>query len=160
MANLDETHIPKVKKQLKPAEEMVEEESFSYAVQIVNSSVFCMATQSAIELGIFEVMAKAGPDAKLSAKDIASQLSCKNPEAASMIDRVLRLLACHSVVYCSAVAADEQKLGSFQRLYSMAPVAKYFVRNADGVSLGPLMGLLQDKVFLDSWLVSVLLIPS
>jgi caffeic acid 3-O-methyltransferase len=33
----------------------------------------------------------------------------------------------------------------------MTPVAKFFAPNSDGVSLGPLLSLTQDKVFLASW---------
>ena len=105
-----------------------------------------MALQTAVELGIFDVIAKAGEGAKLSAKDIAAQIGCENPEAAAMLDRVLKLLASHSVLCCSV--ADES---NFQRLYSMAPVSRFFALDADGVSLGPLLIMLQDKVFQESW---------
>ncbi|KAK8641236.1 hypothetical protein V6N13_010655 [Hibiscus sabdariffa] len=124
-----------------------DEESFSYAAQIVNSCVLPMSMHAAIQLDIFEIMAKAGPDAKLSPKEIAAQLATTNPEAPSMLDRILRLLASHSIVGCS-MADDE---GNPQRLYALTPVSRFFVRNEDGVSLAPLMNLIQDKVFLDSW---------
>nr|POE55748.1 caffeic acid 3-o-methyltransferase [Quercus suber] len=125
-----------------------EEESFPYAMQLVNSCALPMALQSTIELGVFDILAKAGPGAKLSPSQIVAQMPTKNPEATVMLDRILRMLASHSVLGCSVVA-DE--FGSYQRLYSLSPVSKHFVRNEDGVSLGPLMALLQDKVFLDSW---------
>ncbi|KAL4336022.1 hypothetical protein GQ457_07G036520 [Hibiscus cannabinus] len=129
-----------------------EEESFSYAAQIVNSCVLPMSMHAAIQLDIFEIMAKAGPDAKLSPKDIAAQLATTNPEAPSMLDRILRLLASHSIVGCSmADANDDDDEGNPQRLYSLTPVSRFFVRNEHGVSLAPLMNLIQDKVFLDSW---------
>ena len=123
-----------------------EEESFSYAVQLASSTVFSMALQTAVELGIFDVIAKAGEGAKLSAKDIAAQIGCENPEAAAMLDRVLKLLSSHSVLCCSV--ADES---NSHRLYSMGSVSRFFALDADGVSLGPLLILLQDKVFLESW---------
>ncbi|XVE66009.1 hypothetical protein DITRI_Ditri08aG0047200 [Diplodiscus trichospermus] len=122
--------------------------SFSYATQIVNSSVLPMCMHAAIQLDIFEIIAKVGPNAKLSPEELAAQLPTKNPEAPSMLDRILRVLATHSIVDCS-LATDGQ--GNLHRLYSLTPVSKFFVRNEDGVSLGPLMSLLQDKVFLDSW---------
>ena len=81
---------------------------------------------------------------------IVAHLPTKNPNAATMLDRILRMLACHSVLGCSVVVDDFR---SFQRLYSLSSVSKHFVRNEDGVSLGPFMALLQDKVFLDSWCV-------
>ncbi|XWS71185.1 hypothetical protein CRYUN_Cryun03dG0117300 [Craigia yunnanensis] len=125
-----------------------DQENFSYAAQVVNSSVLPMSMHAAIQLDIFEIIAKAGPDAKLSPKELAAQLATKNPEAPSMLDRILRVLASHSIVGCS-LADDEQ--GNPQRLYSLTPVSKFLVRNEDGASLGPLMNLVQDKVFLDSW---------
>ncbi|TYH02439.1 hypothetical protein ES288_A09G140600v1 [Gossypium darwinii] len=124
------------------------EESFSYALQIVTSSVLPMSMHAAVQLDIFGIMAKCGPDAELSAKEIAAQLATNNSEAASMLDRILVVLASHGIVGCSV--ADEEK-GNPHRLYSLTPVSKLFVRNEDGVSLGPLMALIQDKVFIDSW---------
>lgn len=107
-----------------------------------------MTLQAAFELGVFEILAKAGDGAKLSPPEIAAEITTTNPDAASMIDRMLRLLASHSVVGCS-VGFDED--GKMQRLYSLTPVSKYYVRNQDGVSLGPTLSLIQDKVFLHSW---------
>ncbi|PQP96885.1 hypothetical protein Pyn_10173 [Prunus yedoensis var. nudiflora] len=52
-----------------------------------------------------------------------------------MVDRILRLLASHSVLNCSAVAANGGS--DFQRVYSFAPISKYFVNDEEGVSLGP-----------------------
>ncbi|EOY03572.1 Caffeic acid 3-O-methyltransferase 1 [Theobroma cacao] len=125
-----------------------DQESFSYAMQIVSSSVLPMSMHAAIQLELFDIIAKAGPNAKFSPKEIAAQLPCKNPEAPSMLDRILRVLASHGIVGCSVV--DEEG-NNPQRLYSLTPVSKFFVRNEDGVSFGPLMALTQDKVSLDSW---------
>ncbi|KAI4346256.1 hypothetical protein L6164_013323 [Bauhinia variegata] len=108
-------------------------DTFMSAINLVKFIVFPMTLNSAIELGVFYVMAKEGEGAKLSSKDIAAKLCSKNPEAPTMLDRILRLLASHSVDYCS-VADDAQ-----------------------GISLGTFVNLLHDKVFLESWLVSLLL---
>ncbi|GMN68868.1 hypothetical protein TIFTF001_037932 [Ficus carica] len=67
-----------------------------------------------------------------------------------MLDRVLMLLASNSVLSCSGECGDVEGSG-FKRLYGLAPVSKYFVTNEDGVSFCPLVSLIQDKVFLDSW---------
>jgi len=80
-----------------------------------------------------------------------------NPDAPKMLDRILALLASHDVLKC-LVVQDEQKLGSLHRLYSMTPVARFFAPNSDGVSLGPFLALMQDNVFLASWLVHLLLL--
>ncbi|KAK0582607.1 hypothetical protein LWI29_027593 [Acer saccharum] len=102
-----------------------------------------MTLQATIELGVFDIISKAGPDAKLSASEIAARMPTHNKDAPQMLDRMLWLLATHSVVDCSVVDLD--------RLYSLNSVSGFFATDQDGVSLGPLMALLQDKVFLDSW---------
>ncbi|XP_038726206.1 caffeic acid 3-O-methyltransferase-like isoform X2 [Tripterygium wilfordii] len=127
-----------------------EQELFSYAMQLANSSALPMALKTAIELDIFEIMSKAGEGAKLSPSEIASQMPTKNPDAPLMLDKILMLLATHSVFTCSVVNDDDHG-SSPQRLYSLTPVAKFFVCNEDGVSLGPLTSLIQGKVFLDTW---------
>ncbi|KAL5061367.1 hypothetical protein RYX36_032971 [Vicia faba] len=131
-------------------QELQDEESFAYAVQLSNSVVLSMALQSATELGIFQVLQNSDSDSPLSPDEIASRLSCTNPEAPKMLDRILALLASHSVLNCSVVP-DQQNLGSFHRLYSITPVAKFFAPNSDGVSLAPLIALHHDKVFFESW---------
>ncbi|KEH20128.1 caffeic acid O-methyltransferase [Medicago truncatula] len=130
--------------------ELEDEESFSFGIQLCNSMVLPMVLHSASQLGVFDVLQKAGKGAQLSADEIASRISCSNPDAPKMLDRILALLASHDVLKC-LVIQDEQKLGSFRRLYSMTPVARFFAPNSDGVSLGPLLALYQDKVFLASW---------
>ncbi|KAJ1390624.1 Winged helix-like DNA-binding domain superfamily [Sesbania bispinosa] len=132
-------------------QEILEEKSFTYAMHLVNSSVLSMAMHSAIELGIFDIIDKAGVNTKLSAKDIAAHLPCKNPDATTMLDRILRLLASHSVIDCTIVGDEQGPPPYLQRLYSIAPVGKYFACNGGGGSLGPLMVLTQDKAILQSW---------
>ncbi|MCI08963.1 caffeic acid 3-O-methyltransferase 1-like, partial [Trifolium medium] len=149
MANLSNVIELGKSSEEKKTQELEDEESFSYAMQLCNSSVLPMALQSAAELGVFDALQKAGKGAQLSAEEIAAHLSCNNPDAPKMLDRILALLASHDVLKC-LVFQDQQKLGSFHRLYSMAPVAKFFATNSDGVSLGPLLSFLQDKVLLAS----------
>ncbi|KAE8656688.1 Caffeic acid 3-O-methyltransferase [Hibiscus syriacus] len=78
-------------------------------------------------------------------KEIAAQLTTVNPETPSMLDRILRVLASHAIVGCS-MADDADEEGNPQRLYALTPVSRFFVRNEDGVSLGPLMSMVQGKV--------------
>ncbi|XP_038905852.1 caffeic acid 3-O-methyltransferase-like [Benincasa hispida] len=107
-----------------------------------------MTLQAVFELGVFDILAKAGDGAELSAEQIAGEITNTNPDATSMIDRMLRLLASHMVVGCS-VGFDED--GKMQRLYSLNPVSKYYVHNEDGVSVAFNLSLIQDNVFLRSW---------
>ncbi|KAF3439777.1 hypothetical protein FNV43_RR18055 [Rhamnella rubrinervis] len=126
-----------------------EEESLCYAIQLVSSSGLPMSLKCAMELGIFDIIAKAGPGAMLSPRDIAAKLPItNNPNAPSMLDCILRLLACHSVLSCSV---SDENGSSSHRLYGLLPVSKFFVTDKDGVSLSPVMQLVQDNVFVASW---------
>ncbi|KAF7843761.1 caffeic acid 3-O-methyltransferase-like [Senna tora] len=138
-------------------EEREEEESFCYAMQLAMSSVLSMALQTTFELGVFDVIAKAGEGAKLSANDIADQLPTKNPDAPKMLDRLLGLLATHSILDCSSAQnhsdeeEKEQEEGVMsQRLYSLTPTSKLFAPDADSMSLGSCLSVIQHKVFLES----------
>ncbi|KAF7153533.1 hypothetical protein RHSIM_Rhsim01G0110500 [Rhododendron simsii] len=105
-------------------------------------------------------MSMAGPGAHLSPSQIVSRFSAantlaSNPGAPEMLDRMLRLLASHSILTCSLVNDDRDQspdralVGS--RLYGLAPVAKYFVANQDGVSLAPFLYLAKEKAFPSGW---------
>ena len=126
-----------------------DEEANLFAMQLASASVLPMVLKSAIELGLLEIIAKAGPGAHLSPTDIASQLPItNNPDAPVMLDRILRLLACYSILTYNLRTLSD---GKVERLYGLAPVAKYMVKNEDGVSLSALNLMNQDKVLMESW---------
>ncbi|MED6196518.1 hypothetical protein PIB30_048245 [Stylosanthes scabra] len=102
-------NLPQVEKQ-----EDEKEGGFLFA-DIVWSNVINMALKTTIELGVFDIIVKAGEDAKLSAKDIADKIGTNNPEAPTMLDRLLRLLASHSLL-CCCVVEDPQNSNLHQRL--------------------------------------------
>ncbi|KAE8728385.1 hypothetical protein F3Y22_tig00004502pilonHSYRG00041 [Hibiscus syriacus] len=54
-----------------------------------------MSMHAMVQLDVFQIIAKAGVNAKLSSKEIAARLPTKNPDAPSMLDRILRVLASH-----------------------------------------------------------------
>jgi len=137
---------------------MEEEQSFTYAMQLVNLDVLSMAMYTVTELGIFDIIAKEGSGAKLSAEEIAAQLPCKNSEAAAMIDRILRLLACNSVIDCTVVADEDASPPQLKRLYAINTVSKYFTSFHGAGSLRPFMMLNHDKASLHSWSVFLFLL--
>ncbi|KAA3462336.1 caffeic acid 3-O-methyltransferase-like [Gossypium australe] len=108
-------------------------ETYSFASQLVMGTFLPMALQTACELGILEIIAKAGP----------AQLPTKNQGAPIMVDRIARLLASHNVLCCSVVGLE--------RHYSLSPVSYYFIPNEDAVSLAPVMALNEDIVSLVIW---------
>ncbi|ESW07324.1 hypothetical protein PHAVU_010G120200 [Phaseolus vulgaris] len=132
--------------QLKHVEE--DHDGFLFAMNMASTVVYPLAVKTANELGIFEIMAKAGEGAKLSAEEIAERIGIKNPEAPTMVDRILRLLASHSML-SSCLGEDGQNSG--KRLYSLTYASKCFVPDADGVSFGASLNLILGKVFLESW---------
>ncbi|CAK9162367.1 unnamed protein product [Ilex paraguariensis] len=126
-----------------------EEEQFIKVLNFPGASILPMVIKAAIELDLFEIMAKAHhPSAQLSAREIASHLPTKNLEASLILDRMLRFLASNSILTCSLIRDED---GQATRLYGMGPICKYFVRNQHGVSFGPCIQFLQDKIVLESW---------
>ncbi|KAM6550326.1 hypothetical protein CsatB_000134 [Cannabis sativa] len=124
-----------------------EDESFFYAIELRSLVVLPMSLFATIELGVFEILAKAGDGAKLSSSDIVSHLPTKNLDAPMMLDRILTLLASHSVLDCVVVGEGS----SMRKLYSLSPVSKHFLLEAHGASSHAIMKLGLDKVFLESW---------
>ncbi|KAK1551162.1 hypothetical protein Q3G72_031257 [Acer saccharum] len=108
---------PLAETQLKPNVEKQQEEEayYSYASQLAMSVVLPMAMKTAIELDVFDIIAKAGPGAKLSALEIATQIPTRNPNAPTMLDRILRLLVSYCVLDCS--------VSDGKRMYGLSPVS-------------------------------------
>lgn len=77
-----------------------EESHRQYVMQLVSALVLLMVLKSAIELGVLEIIAKAGPGALLSPSEIATRLQTDNPEAPLVLDRILHLLASYSILTC------------------------------------------------------------
>ncbi|KAM3308733.1 caffeic acid 3-O-methyltransferase [Capsicum chacoense] len=118
------------------------EENFAYAMQLWSSSVLPFVLHSTVELEVFEILAKT--NAQLSASQIVCQMpTCKNPDAANMLDRMLYVLASYSLLTCS--------IQQNERHYGLSAVGKFFVRDEeDGASWGPVLALLQHKVLINS----------
>ncbi|WOG90924.1 hypothetical protein DCAR_0310171 [Daucus carota subsp. sativus] len=125
-----------------------EEETCLFAIQLATASVLPMVLKSAIELNLFELIAKAGPAAYVTPNELASRLPTSNPDAPLMLDRILRVLASYLVLKCKVT---ELPSGLIARTYGLMPVCKYFTRNEDGVSLAPLSLLNYDKIIMESW---------
>ncbi|CAH9087623.1 unnamed protein product [Cuscuta europaea] len=125
-----------------------EEDDSLFALQLATAAVLPMVLKAAVELDLLELMAKAGPGAAVSPSMLAAQLPTTNPDAAVMLDRILRLLCSHSVLNCSFRTLPD---GRAERLYSLAPVCKYLTKNSDGASMAPFLLMNHDKVFMESW---------
>ena len=126
------------------------EELCSFALSIATSSPLLMVLKAIIELDVMGIINRAGPGAHLSPAQIAAQLPTKDPGAtASMLDRMLRVLANNSILSCSLRALPND--GPIERLYGLAPVCQFFTKSED---FGPMVLLLQDRVCINTWYFS------
>ncbi|THU47860.1 hypothetical protein C4D60_Mb09t20110 [Musa balbisiana] len=125
-----------------------EEEAGAWALQLASSCALPFTLKAAIELRLLDIIVEAGPGAMLSPVEIAARLPTENPQAATMVDRMLRLLAANTVVSCTVQTGAD---GRPTRKYGAAPIGKYLTKNEDGVSMAALALLLQDKIFVDTW---------
>ncbi|KAL8108454.1 caffeic acid 3-O-methyltransferase-like [Apium graveolens] len=140
------------------SKEAQDSNEFARGLQLNGGTILGMVTKAAIQLDLFEIIAKAstvngtspfGDDArKMSSDDIVALLPTKNPAAPAMLDRILRFLAAKSILNWTTVAGED---GKEKSLYSLTSICKYYTCDEDGISLAPMLVLLQDKVILDSW---------
>ncbi|KAK9140761.1 hypothetical protein Scep_010442 [Stephania cephalantha] len=128
-----------------------DEEDLSMALLLVQSHSLPMVLQAAIKLDLFEIIARAGPDACLTALDIAGQIPNQNPKAHIVLDHVLGFLASYSVLTCSLRKVTvKDGVSTDERVYGLQPFCKYLVRDKDGGSLAPWAVI--DQHILDAWL--------
>ncbi|KAL8102009.1 hypothetical protein AgCh_033786 [Apium graveolens] len=131
---------------------------FTRVLQLNSGTILGMVMKAAIELDLFEIIAKAaavdgaspfGDEAKkLSSDDIVAHIPTQNPAATAMLERILRFLAANSILIRTVVAGKD---GKEKSLYSLASICKSYISDEEGVSLAPLLVMLHDKVFIDSW---------
>ncbi|XP_047076781.1 tricetin 3',4',5'-O-trimethyltransferase-like [Lolium rigidum] len=128
---------------------MADEEACMFALQLANSAVLPMAIRTSIELGLLETLVGAGGKL-LTPEEAVKKLpsKAKHPDAASMIDRMLRVLASYKVVTCEV---EEGKDGRLSRRYGATPVCRWLAPNEDGASMAPFALLTQDRVFMEAW---------
>lgn len=88
-----------------------------------------MVFKATLELGVIDTLATVENAMWLSPSEIVSRLPTKptNPEAPMLLDRMLRLLASHSVLKCRVL-----ETGKTDRVYAAEPVCKLFLKDRDG----------------------------
>ncbi|KAK6931671.1 Plant methyltransferase dimerization [Dillenia turbinata] len=132
-----------------------EEEECMLALQLITLSTLPMTLRTAVKLNLFETMAKLTKPGgnQVSAHKLASHIfpahTPQNPQAADMLDRIMRLLASHSILTCRVVT--NPMIGRSERLYGLGPICKYLIPNQDGVSFAPLLLLGHEKEMQATW---------
>ncbi|KAK9093727.1 hypothetical protein Scep_025196 [Stephania cephalantha] len=125
-----------------------EEEDFFYAMTMATSITIPWTIKAAVDLEVFDIISKAGPDAYLSASEILSHHKTENPNAAHMLERILCFLVSHSLLTCKAVTLES---GHVQRRYGLTRASKHFPIREDGVSLSWFPMLAAIKEYLAPW---------
>ncbi|KAI8002334.1 hypothetical protein LOK49_LG08G01771 [Camellia lanceoleosa] len=117
-----------------------EEEAFVYALHLSTCHILPTALNAAVEMKLFDIVATGGGGSGrgISAAEIVATLpvAAENPEVVPMVDRMLSLLVCHSLLTCSVCTLEDGSVG--ERLYGLSSAGEYFVENKEGGSLASL----------------------
>ncbi|PRQ29542.1 putative (S)-scoulerine 9-O-methyltransferase [Rosa chinensis] len=98
-----------------------------------------MALRAAIELDVFNIIAKSGPEAHLTSKEIVSAIPTTNPNvAAKNLERILKLLSVNSLLSTSLKPSLNDKTPQ-ERAYGLTKNALCLLPNEDGVSITPII---------------------
>ena len=106
-----------------------EDEAWLQVMLLSSTQLFPCVLNAAIELDLFGIIAGAGPAACMTPSEIASQLPTQDLDSPSRLDRMLRLLASHSLLTCSIRTLED---GRVERIYGLTPVSHFFVEKEDG----------------------------
>ncbi|RZB44440.1 isoliquiritigenin 2'-O-methyltransferase-like isoform X2 [Glycine soja] len=95
------------------------------AMLLSTNLVYPAVLNAAIELNLFEIIAKATPAGSfMSSHEIASKLPTQHPDQPNRLDRMLRLLASYSVLTTSTRTTHH---GATETVYGLSQVGQYFV---------------------------------
>ncbi|KAI5432160.1 isoliquiritigenin 2'-O-methyltransferase [Lathyrus oleraceus] len=112
--------------------------------------VFPAVLNAAIELNLFEIIAKESIDGFMSTSEIASKLPAQHSDLPNRLERMLRMLASYSLLSVSTRANDD---GTTVRVYGITSSGKYFVDDEnDGGYLGSFTSFMCHRALLGVWL--------
>lgn len=127
------------------------DDSYRTAVLLCFSNVLPAVLNAAIDMNLFDVIAKAKSScddhSSFSASEIASLLPNQHPQLANRLQRMLPLLVSYSLLHCSIRTNED---GKKERVYALSPVGEYFAYDDEGISMAPLSTLLH-RGFHDLW---------
>jgi len=129
------------------------------AERILHAMTFPMVLKTALELGVIDMITSVDDGVWLSPSEIALGLPTKptNPEAPVLLDRMLVLLASHSILkYRTVETGDNIGSRKTERVYAAEPVCTFFLNRGDGSgSLATLFMVLQGEFCMKPWYVLV-----
>jgi len=90
--------------------------------------VYPAVLNAAIELNLFEIIAKATPHGSfMSSHEIASKLPNQHPDLPDRLDRMLRLLASYSLLTTSTRTTQH---GATETVYGLSQIGQYYAPDA------------------------------
>ncbi|KAK9098056.1 hypothetical protein Syun_025101 [Stephania yunnanensis] len=106
-----------------------------------------LAFKAALDLQVFEIIASAGAGSHLSASEIASRIQTTNPNAATALDRILRMLGAASLLSVNT----RPNHSTSERAYGLTLETLSLVPNKEGVSAAAMMRLVTDEAVIKSF---------
>ncbi|KOM35771.1 hypothetical protein LR48_Vigan02g192100 [Vigna angularis] len=98
------------------------------AMLVSTTVVYRAVLNAAIELNLFEIIAKATPHGSfMSSHEIASKLPNQHPDLPDRLDRMLRLLASYSVLTTSTRTTQH---GATETVYGLSQIGQYYAPEA------------------------------
>lgn len=101
-----------------------------------------LALRAAIESNVLNIIDSSGPDAQLSAVEIASRIPVENPNSIAILDQLLRFLSVKSLL-SSSLRPDGPRPGRWVRAYGLTDITRHMVIHKNGdpkeTSVAPLV---------------------
>ncbi|TVU11053.1 hypothetical protein EJB05_44615, partial [Eragrostis curvula] len=123
-----------------------DDEACMLALSLLSGFAIPMTLKAVIELGIIDQLLAADGRA-VTAAELAARLPHPS-KAVAMVDRMLRLLASHSVVRCVTEVGPD---GNTSQTYTAAPVCNWLAGNGGEGSVLPFGLMILDKTILEIW---------
>ncbi|KAJ3703579.1 hypothetical protein LUZ61_007284 [Rhynchospora tenuis] len=128
---------------------LTEDEELLLQIPLVATAILPLTLKAVVGLGIIEILNKGSVPhiagtlpVMMTAEDIAAQLPTKNPQAATMLDRMLGLLASFNIVRCAI-----EKKEKVVRRYGPAPFFKWLAKNEHGALAANFVHLGMEQAF-------------
>ncbi|XP_054780827.1 isoliquiritigenin 2'-O-methyltransferase-like [Prosopis cineraria] len=126
------------------------------ALWLSSGQVYPAVLNAAIELNLFEIIGRGNPKG-MSPSEIASELPTQDqhPDTPQRLDRMLFLLASHSLLSWSKQRFDEdedEEEDKVERLYRLSPTGSYLIADDDhGASFASLSKLCCHPAYIKVW---------
>nr|DAD48971.1 TPA_asm: hypothetical protein HUJ06_018908 [Nelumbo nucifera] len=109
-----------------------------------------MSIRAAIELDVFNIIAEAGPGAQLSSSEMVTKMPTTNPNAATALDRILRMLGANCILSMSMRPCNEGEK-KHERVYGLTSKSRSLVTtNGEGASVAPIVLASSEKAVIES----------